>query len=133
MAILGYSGKTLAQKLGVRPGDTVLAIHAPDHYGDLLEPLPTGALILGAAEQPAIVQAFVRDVENLTALGPGLVSPPAPGGSVWISGPKKSSPFFRDPTENGVRRIMPPTGWVDVKVCAVDADWSGLKFLKRRA
>ena len=52
---------------------------------------------------------------------------------IWISWPKKTSPLFRDLTEDGVRELMLPTGWVDVKVCAVDADWSGLKFLRRRA
>ncbi len=51
---------------------------------------------------------------------------------LWVSWPKKSSALFVDLTEDGLREVILPSGWVDVKVCAVDADWSGLKFLKRK-
>ena len=64
--------------------------------------------------------------------GPALAAV-RPGGMLWVSWPKKASPLFRDLTEDGLREILLPTGWVDVKVCAVSADWSGLKFLRRRA
>jgi hypothetical protein len=53
-------------------------------------------------------------------------------GSLWISWPKKSSPLFVDLTEDGIRAIALPTGLVDVKVCAVNADWSGLKLMVRK-
>ena len=132
MATAGYSGKSLAQKLGVKPGDAVRPIGAPDHYAGLLEPLPGGAGVDVGAKGAAIVHAFVRSVRDLELLGPDLVHLPGPGGALWISWPKKSSALFLDLTEDGVRRVMLPTGWVDVKVCAVDADWSGLKFLRRR-
>ncbi|MEL7313284.1 MAG: DUF3052 domain-containing protein, partial [Pseudomonadota bacterium] len=56
----------------------------------------------------------------------------ADGGMLWISWPKKSSPMFKDLTEDQLREVILPTGWVDVKVCAVDADWSGLKFVRRK-
>ena len=56
----------------------------------------------------------------------------APGGMIWVSWPKKASKLFIDLTEDGLREVLLPTGWVDVKVCAVDADWSGLKFLRRK-
>ena len=56
----------------------------------------------------------------------------APRGMLWVSWPKKSSGQFVDLTEDGVRAVLLPEGWVDVKVCAVDATWSGLKFLERR-
>jgi len=128
----GYSGKTLTQKLGVKPGDVIWAIDAPEHYETRLHPLPDGARIVTAAIHPPIVHAFARTLQALAALTPALVSAPGPGGSIWISWPKKSSAMFVDLTEDGIRRIMLPTGWVDVKVCAVDADWSGLKFLRRR-
>jgi hypothetical protein len=128
----GYSGKTLTQKLGVKPGDVILAIGAPEHYADLLDPLPDGARIAHEAVSPAMVHVFVRTAEALEALAEDLVSLPATGGSIWVSWPKKSSPMFVDLTEDGIRRILLPTGWVDVKVCVVDADWSGLKFLRRR-
>jgi len=133
MATAGYSGKPLAQKLGVKAGNVVRPIDAPDHYAALLEPLPEGARLGVGAKDAAIVHAFVRSVRELETLGPGLVALPASGGAIWISWPKKSSALFVDLTEDGVRRVMLPTGWVDVKVCAVDADWSGLKFLRRRS
>ena len=79
-----------------------------------------------------MVHAFVRTAAALEALVEDLVSRPAAGGSIWVSWPKKSSPIFVDLTEDGIRRTLLPTGWVDVKVCAVDTDWSGLKFLRRR-
>ena len=133
MSTAGYSGKTLAQKLGLKPGDTLRAIGAPPHYPSLLEPLPAGARLLEEADNPAIVHAFVRCVADLEHIAEALIAMPARGGSLWISWPKKTSGLFVDLTEGGVRRVLLPTGWVDVKVCAVDLDWSGLKFLRRRA
>jgi hypothetical protein len=133
MATAGYSGRSLTQKLGVKPGDLVRPIDAPEHYAGLLDPLPDGARLDADALEAAIVQAFVRSVCDLETRGPELVDLPAPGGAIWISWPKKTSAMFVDLTEDGVRRVMLPTGWVDVKVCAVDADWSGLKFLRRRS
>ena len=134
---VGYSGKPLAQKLGVKPGDRVSTIDAPAHYADLVAPLPEGARITastaGEGEAGAVVHAFVAERAGLAAIAPALAAWPPPGGMIWISWPKKSSSVFRDLTEDGVRELMLPTGWVDVKVCAVDADWSGLKFLRRRA
>lgn len=132
----GYSGKAIAAKIGIKPGDRVSVIDAPDHYADLLAPLPGGAVIVpakaGEGEAGAIVHAFVRHRAELAALVPALTPWPPLGAMIWISWPKKASPLFHDLTEDGVREFMLPTGWVDVKVAAVDADWSGLKFLRRR-
>lgn len=133
MSTTGCFGEPLSRKLGVKPGDVVRAVNAPTHYASLLEPLPDGAMVVEAAEDPALVHAFVLSEENLAAMAERLVSWPGPGGAVWVSWPKKTSPLFVSLTEDGVRKIMPPTGWVDVKVCAVDENWSGLKFLRRRA
>ncbi len=134
----GYSGKPLARKLGVKPGQTLMAVDPPGHYTDLVEPLPEGvSLVLSSLEQAApgaeVVQVFVADRAALAAAVPRLMQLPAPGGMIWISWPKKTSALFRDLTENDVRALILPTGWVDVKVVAVDADWSGLKLLRRRA
>ena len=101
-------------------------------------PLPEGARLslkpFDRAEPGAdIVHAFFRTRTELDARAAPLITLPAAGGMIWISWPKKSSPLFRDLTENGLREVLLPTGWVDVKVAAVDADWSGLKFLRRRA
>lgn len=135
-ATTGYSGKTLAAKLGLKPGQRLLAIDAPAHYAGLVEPLPDGATLTlgrwgglqGAAE---VVHAFFFDYGALSARVSELVRLPSPRGMFWVSWPKKTSPLRRDLTENGVRALVLPTGWVDVKVAAIDADWSGLKFLMR--
>jgi hypothetical protein len=129
----GYSGKTLTQKLGVKPGDEIRVIDPPDHFARLLAPLPDGARITLAGDtMPAMVVGFARTVEDLAHLTPRVTTLPAPGGALWISWPKKSSAQFIDLTEDGVRARLLPIGWVDVKVCAVDENWSGLKFLRRR-
>ncbi len=133
MSTAGYSGRTLTQKLGIKPGDVVCAINPPPHYGQLLKPLPAGSVVAADAESPALVHVFAKNRQALADMAEWLVSLPAPGGAVWVSWPKKSSALFADLTEGGICQIMLPTGWVDVKVCAVDADWSGLKFLRRRA
>lgn len=129
----GSSEKPLSRKLGAKPGDVVRAVNAPTHHASLLEPLPDGAMVVEAAEDLALDHAFVLSAEDLAAMAERLVSWPRPGGPVWISWPMKTSPLFVFLTQDGVRKIMLPTRWVDVQVCAVDESWSGLKFLRRRA
>ena len=134
---VGYSGKPLVAKLGVKSRQRLLAIDAPVHYPDLIAPVPEGASFVRAnwerAEPGAdVVHAFFVDRAGLAAKAATLVRLPASGGMIWVSWPKKTSPLFRDLTEDGVREFMLPTGWVDVKVAAVNVDWSGLKFLRRR-
>ena len=129
----GYSGKPLIQKLGVREGDVLAVVDAPAHYAELVAPLPDGTRLTDGPDSEArVLHLFVQDRADLEAkIGAALADRPD-GGMVWISWPKKSSKLFVDLTEDGVRAVVLPTGWVDVKVCAVDADWSGLKFLRRR-
>jgi hypothetical protein len=131
-AAAGYSGKPLWQKLGLAPGQRVRAVDPPRDYGEL-----TGFDLAALAKQTRttpldLVHLFVPDRATLErSLAPWLERIDA-GGMCWVSWPKKSSPLFRDLTEDGVREVALPLGWVDVKVCAVDADWSGLKLLRRR-
>lgn len=132
MSLAGYSGRSLPQKLGVREGTRLLPLAPPDDYAELIGPLPAGAEIAPAADTADLVHLFVRTRADLEARIASLTDRVRPGGALWISWPKKSSPLFVDLTEDGVRALVLPTGWVDVKVCAVDADWSGLKFLRRR-
>lgn len=128
----GYSGKPLAAKLGLKPGLTVALIDGPANLDDLLEPLPDGVRLEQGFDRTAgIVWLFVRDRAALERQAP-LATTAGDGAALWVSWPKKSSSLFVDLTEDGLREVLLPTGWVDVKVCAVDQDWSGLKFLRRR-
>jgi hypothetical protein len=128
----GYSGKSLADKLGVKPGVRLWILDPPVHYATLLGTFPPGAEIVAEIETADILHVFMRDRAMLAANAARLTQASRLGAALWISWPKKSSAQFIDLTEGGVRELLLPTGWVDVKVCAVDADWSGLKFLRRR-
>jgi len=129
---VGYSGKPLIQKLGLKESQVLKPIAAPEAHADWIEPLPLGATVDPAAAQADLVHLFVRDRADLERGAAPALAAVRSGGMLWVSWPKKASPLFRDLTEDGLREILLPTGWVDVKVCAVSADWSGLKFLKRR-
>lgn len=127
----GYSGKPLFQKLGMKPGMSVLPLAPPAHYAELVQ----GAegvefVVTGPAD---IVHLFCANRAELTASLELAMAQIAEGGMLWVSWPKKASKLFLDLTEDDLRTLILPTGWVDVKVCAVDADWSGLKFLRRKS
>ena len=129
----GYSGKPLAQKLGIKPGERIVSIDAPDHYEQLLHPLPEGAALVDELPSTAsFLHLFATQradlVDQLRRLKPCL----ARGGMIWISWPKKSAKVETDLNGNLVREEGLAAGLVDVKVCAVDATWSGLKFVYRR-
>lgn len=129
----GYAGRALAAKLGVRPGERVVALGAPSHYPALLEPLPDGAVLrrrLGASER--FIHRFAIRQADLARGFPRLAGALADDGMLWISWPKRASGVASDLTEDRIRAIALPYGLVDVKVCAVDAVWSGLKLVRRR-
>jgi hypothetical protein len=130
---VGYSGKPLIQKLGLKEAQCLKPVAEPEAYRLWIEPLPAGAAVDPAAGQADLVHLFVRDRAGLEDGAAPALAAVRPGGMLWVSWPKKASPLFRDLTEDGLREVLLPTGWVDVKVCAVSADWSGLKFLKRKA
>lgn len=129
---VGYSGKPLFQKLGLKPGLRYLSLNPPAHIDALLAGAE-GVAFLSAPGRADIVHLFCPDRATLDTGGPAALDQVAEKGMLWISWPKKSSPLFKDLTEDGLREVMLPTGWVDVKVCAVDQDWSGLKFLRRKS
>jgi hypothetical protein len=139
MATVGYSGKSLAAKLGLEAGSRTLVVGAPEGYAAWLGKAPGDATITHKAKLPVargvfdLVHLFCRDRVRLEMDGPGALPLIADGGALWVSWPKKSSKLHRDLTEDGVREVMLPTGWVDVKVAAVNEDWSALKLLRRRA
>jgi hypothetical protein len=130
----GYSGKPLAQKLGLKPGVTVAALNAPPQYARLLRPLPSGAKIQSRLGRvAAFIHVFSARRAELARRFPVCARALTPDGTLWISWPKGTSGVATDLTEDVVRTIGLATGLVDVKVCAVDDVWSGLKFVRRLA
>ncbi|MBB5836995.1 DUF3052 family protein [Kribbella italica] len=129
----GYSGKPLAAKLGIKPGSVVLLDHAP--AGFVIEGLPDGVTPLtrpGRTELD-LTLTFCPDRERLAARLPQLLARTTTNGMIWVAWPKRSSGVPTDLDENGVRELALPLGLVDVKVCAVDTTWSGLKLVRRLA
>lgn len=129
----GYSGTPLPQKLGIKPGMIIVAIDPPDHYRKLLDPIPSG---VNFATRPVGNTKFVhlfatRRTELATQLSI-LRRKIADDAVLWISWPKKSSGVATDITEDVIRAVALPLGFVDIKVCAVDETWSGLKLMIRR-
>ena len=130
-AAAGYSGKPLYQKLGMKPGMRCLAIRPPDHYHELVRGTE-GVRFLKRAASADLVHVFCRQRRDVAPLFDRALRSVVTGGMIWVSWPKKASSLFKDLTEQDFRDHVLPLGWVDVKVCAVDEDWSGLKFLRRR-
>jgi len=133
MATAGYSGTSLPKKLGLKEGGTLVLVNAPAGAADWLAPLPPASkLVTRLAASNDLVLLFCKDAATLKKSLPGIAQKLNADGSLWISWPKKSSMLFVDLTEDGIRAIILPTGLVDVKVCAVNADWSGLKLMVRK-
>jgi hypothetical protein len=129
----GYSGTPLPKKLGIKEGHTVALVDAPDHAADLLVPLPDHVTMrTGARGTNDVSLVFCRRTADLRKRVEQLWRLAFPDRSVWVCWPKKSSPMFVDLTEDVVRELALGRGLVDVKVCAVDDDWSGLKLMVRK-
>lgn len=129
----GYSGTPLAKKLGIREGATLVLVNAPDHYLSLVDPLPDGVRIRSRiSSRTDIVHIFSTTRAHLEKmLGLGRAGVPDEG-MIWVSWPKKTSRVPTDITEDTIRKVGFPLGLVDVKVCAVDEVWSGLKLVVRK-
>lgn len=128
----GYSGKPLPDKLGIKAGHRIALLDAPPDFDETLGALPADVT---RQVQPAgadVVVLFSRVKSELEAKFGAVAKGLAAGGMLWIAWPKKASRQPTDLTEDVVRRIGLATGLVDVKVCAIDDVWSGLKFLRRR-
>lgn len=129
----GYSGTPLATKLGIKAGMVLGAVDAPANYKKLLAPLPDGARIATGAEPGAhVVHLFVTRRSELAAALRSYRSRLADATPVWISWPKKSAQVSTDITEDTIREVALPLGYVDIKVCAVSETWSGLKLVVRK-
>ena len=128
----GYSGTPLPKKLGIKEGDRVGVTWAPAGLRSTLGPLPIGAHLeaLSGRNYP-IVLLFARTSSELGKDLPRAKRAIAVDGAIWLCWPKKTSPLARELTGDVVRESGLAAGLVDVKVCAIDNDWSGLKFMYR--
>ena len=140
-ASVGYSGTPLAKKLGLKEGTVLVARRAPAGYAGWLAPLPAGARIAtragttgatGATGARAVHLFVTRRAELAVELADWRRRLD-PEGFLWVSWPKKSAKVPTDVTEDVVREVALPLGFVDVKVCAVTEVWSGLKLVVRKA
>jgi hypothetical protein len=129
----GYSGTPLLRKLGFKEAMRVHYAGAPDHFPALLGDLPDGVRVLA---RPAagldLVVVFVRERRELERRLPGLHAKLQRAGMLWVAWPKRASKVPTDMTEDVVRDVALPRGLVDVKVCAIDDTWSGLKLVIRK-
>lgn len=129
----GYSGTPLAKKLGFKPGQRVAVVGAPANYRKLVAPLPDGVEL---GEKPGkatdIVHLFTASRAELAKKLASWRKLLGPEAAIWISWPKKASKVPTDITEDTIRAVCLPLGLVDIKVCAVDETWSGLKLVLRK-
>jgi hypothetical protein len=134
MAIAGYSGTPLVQKLGIKAGHRLAIVEAPPGFDTTLGTLPPGVaisrrggkagfdvIVWFVTEQAALKRRFAREAGRLD-----------PAGGLWIAWPKKASGIATDVTDNTVRAVALDAGLVDNKVCAIDEVWSGLRCVRRR-
>ncbi|NOH03642.1 MAG: DUF3052 domain-containing protein [Chloroflexi bacterium] len=134
MADTGYSGTPLIKKLGFKSPLTVLTIHAPKDYKSLLGGLPGGVKLTTKAAPPIeAAHVFATESAFLDAVLSKLRSELKQDGFIWVSWAKKSSKIPTDITEDVIREIALPLGFVDVKVCAITEVWSGLKLVIRKS
>jgi hypothetical protein len=128
----GYSGTPLAKKLGIKPGTKLFTVAAPGHYDELLAPLPDGVKRVRKLDDADVAHFFVTARARLDKELRAAMSKMQQDAAIWISWPKKSSKVETDITEDTVREVALPLGLVDIKVCAVDEVWSGLKLVIRK-
>ena len=129
----GYSGTPLAKKLGIKKDFTVRLVNGPDNYLELLDEVPEGLeLVAGPAGSLDMAHVFTNSRTELMeelVVNRGLIKPE---GSIWVSWYKKAAKLPTEITEDTIREAALPLGLVDVKVCAVDEKWSGLKLVIRK-
>jgi len=130
----GYSGTPLAKKLGIGAGARLFLHDAPANYRELVAPLPAGVQLSPRIDRAVdLLHVFAtRQAELRRVLNEAL---PAlrPDAAIWVSWPKQAAKRATDITEDAIRGLALPLGLVDIKVCAVDAVWSGLKLVVRKA
>ncbi|NNM33539.1 MAG: DUF3052 domain-containing protein [Gemmatimonadetes bacterium] len=130
----GYSGTPLPKKLGIKEGGRISTVGAPDGFLDSLELPPSVAVDESPADERAydVLVAFAPDLAALEGLVGRLSGYITWSGGLWIAWPKRASSLASDIVESDVRAAGLAEGLVDNKICAVDSDWSGLRFVHRR-
>ncbi len=130
----GYSGTSLAKKLGLKEGFKILLYDAPDYYFELFSDLPENLeqLTVPANESADFVHAFLTTYDSLKEQSAFFKSILKKSGMLWVSWPKGSSKIKTDLKRDMIREHLLEVGLVDIKVAAVDEDWSGLKFVYRK-
>ena len=124
----GYSGTPLAKKLGIKEGFKIALFNQPEYYFNLFTDFPADVQVINKAKVN-FIHYFVKEQKQLQKEITKLKDQIEPDGMIWISWPKKSSKVETDITEDVVRNIALKNGLVDIKVCAVDNTWSGLKMV----
>ena len=129
----GYSGTPLARKLGIREGSTICTVGAPANYRELLAPLPARLRFARQVDARVdVVHLFTTARSHLAGALQSSLQRMRQDAAIWVSWPKKAAKVPTDVTEDVVREAALPLGLVDVKVCAVDSTWSGLKLVIRK-
>ena len=129
----GYSGTPLAKKLGIAEGATVYVVGAPDEYALWLAPLPPAVTFATkCTKSTRLVHLFLTERDELAKHLEQLRGTLADDVPIWISWPKKAAKVPTTITEDVIREVALPIGFVDIKVCAVSDIWSGLKLVVRK-
>ena len=128
----GYSQRSLVDKLGIRAGVRLVVLAPPPGYGRTLGMLPRDVVVAKTLHGTfGFIQFFTTRRADLERRFGALAKALAPDGMLWVSWPKKAAGLPADLTEDVVREVALAGGLVDVKVCAVDDTWSGLKLVRR--
>ncbi len=127
----GYSGTPLAKKLGIKEGHKISVINQPEYYFTLFTDLPEIKIIKKSKGKVDLIHFFVKEEKLLLRGIQNLKVSIEQNGTIWISWPKKAAKVETDITEDVVRNIALKNGLVDIKVCAIDEVWSGLKLVIR--
>lgn len=132
-ATTGYSGTPLARKLGIKAGQRVCLSGEPKSFRKLLAPLPDGVeFVAKISSSIDILHVFTASKAELAKTLATCRKQLKPDAAIWVSWPKKASKMPTDITEDIIRAVALPMGLVDIKVCAVDETWSGLKLVLRK-
>jgi len=130
MNTAGYSATPLAKKLGIKDGFVIRLVGQPPYYFDLFEDMPLNIQILDdTTKSKNLIHYFTRQADDLLRDIPLLKREIQTNGMIWISWPKKASKITTDITEDVIRNLALSNGLVDIKVCAIDEIWSGLKLV----